>query len=148
MISIASDHAGVLLKNVIFDWLTQQELTVYDLGTNSTDSVDYPNYAHSLVHTILDQKSVIGILICGTGNGVCMAANKWKGIRAALCWNPEIASLSRKHNDANVICLPARFLSDELAIQIVMEFLNTEFEGGRHKKRVDKIDPNLKIFNI
>ncbi len=147
MIALASDHAGYELKNKIFDKLSQFGLTVYDFGTNSSDSVDYPDYAHRLTRSILDGESAFGILLCGTGNGICMTANKWRGIRAALCWNVEIAELSRQHNDANVLCLPARFINDELAIDIVLKFLDTEFEGGRHSKRVNKIDPNIRIFD-
>lgn len=147
MIAIASDHAGFRLKNVIFDKLTEFGLTVYDFGTNSEDSTDYPDYAHRVTRSLSEGESAMGILLCGTGNGICMTANKWQGIRAALCWNVEVAELSRLHNDANVLCLPARFLTEDQALDIVMKFLDTEFEGGRHLRRVKKIDPSLRIFD-
>jgi ribose 5-phosphate isomerase B len=143
MIAIGSDHAGFEIKEAIIEWLTQNEIPVTDFGTVSNESVDYPDYAHAVVGSILDEESVIGILICGSGNGICMTANKWRDIRAALCWNPEIATLSRLHNNANVLCLPGRFLNVEQSIQIVECFLDTEFEGGRHEKRVNKINPSI-----
>jgi ribose 5-phosphate isomerase B len=141
MIAIGSDHAGYEMKEALINWVAQQEIPVIDFGTDSAESVDYPDYAHAVTASILDGESVIGILICGTGNGICMTANKWRDIRAALCWNPEIASLARQHNNANILCMPARFISIEDAIQILEVFLDTEFEGGRHEKRVNKINP-------
>lgn len=141
MIAIGSDHAGYEMKSAIINWLEQNEISVVDFGSYSTESVDYPDYAHSVVGSIVDEENIIGILICGSGNGICMSANKWKNIRAALCWNKEIASLSRQHNNANVICLPARFISIDESIEILETFLDTEFEGGRHENRVNKINP-------
>jgi len=145
MIAIGSDHAGYEMKEALINWISEQGISVIDFGPESTESVDYPDYAHAVTASILDEESVIGILICGTGNGICMTANKWRDIRAALCWNSEIASLARQHNNANVLCLPARFISIEEAIEIVEVFLDTEFEGGRHEKRVDKINPSISI---
>jgi ribose 5-phosphate isomerase B len=143
MIAIGSDHAGYEMKEALINWVAQQEIPVIDFGPDSAESVDYPDYAHAVTASILDGESVIGILICGTGNGICMTANKWRDIRAALCWNPEIASLARQHNNANILCMPARFISIEDAIQILEVFLDTEFEGGRHEKRVNKINPSM-----
>ena len=145
MIAIGSDHAGYEMKEALINWLSEQEIPVIDFGPDSTDSVDYPDYAHAVTASVLDEESVIGILICGSGNGICMTANKWRDIRAALCWNSEIAGLSRQHNNANVLCLPARFISIEESIRIMEIFLDTEFEGGRHEKRVDKINPSISI---
>jgi ribose 5-phosphate isomerase B len=145
MIAIGSDHAGYEMKEALINWLVEQEIPVIDFGPGSTESVDYPDYAHAVTASVLDEESVIGILICGTGNGICMTANKWRDIRAALCWNSEIAGLSRQHNNANVLCLPARFISIEESIRIMEVFLDTEFEGGRHEKRVDKINPSISI---
>jgi ribose 5-phosphate isomerase B len=145
MIAIGSDHAGYEMKESLINWISEQGIPVIDFGPESTESVDYPDYAHAVTASILDEESVIGILICGTGNGICMTANKWRDIRAALCWNSEIASLARQHNNANVLCLPARFISIEESIGIVEVFLDTEFEGGRHEKRVDKINPSISI---
>lgn len=145
MIAIGSDHAGYEMKEALINWISEQGIPVIDFGPESTESVDYPDYAHAVTASILDEESVIGILICGTGNGICMTANKWRDIRAALCWNSEIASLARQHNNANVLCLPARFISIASSIEIVEVFLDTEFEGGRHEKRVDKINPSISI---
>ena len=143
MIAIGSDHAGYEMKEALINWLSEQEIPGIDFGPDSTDSVDYPDYAHAVTASVLDEESVIGILICGSGNGICMTANKWRDIRAALCWNTEIAGLARQHNNANVLCMPARFISIEEAIRIMEVFLDTEFEGGRHEKRVDKINPSI-----
>ena len=143
MIAIGSDHVGVEMKDALINWISEQGIPVTDYGANSKDSVDYPDYAHAVAGSILDGESVIGILICGTGNGISMTANKWRDIRSAICWNTEIAKLSRQHNNANILALPARFISIEESIQIVEVFLDTEFEGGRHEKRVNKINPNL-----
>jgi ribose 5-phosphate isomerase B len=145
VIAIGSDHAGYEMKEALINWISEQGIPVIDFGPESTESVDYPDYAHAVTASILDEESVIGILICGTGNGICMTANKWRDIRAALCWNSEIASLARQHNNANVLCLPARFISIASSIEIVEVFLDTEFEGGRHEKRVDKINPSISI---
>lgn len=138
-IIVANDHAGFGLKEKVKNWLKEANYTVEDIGTHSEDSVDYPDFAHKLAESVETGKSDLGILICGSGNGVAMAANKHKGVRAALAWLPEIASLARQHNNANVLCLPARFLTEEEAKATLFSYLNAEFEGGRHAKRVDKI---------
>ena len=139
-IAIGCDHAGVDYKDKIKDHLQGLGHTILDKGTNSTDSVDYPDYAHPVAVSVETQEATLGILLCGSANGVCITANKHAGIRAALCWNNEVASLARQHNDANIICLPARFISIEEAIQFTETFLHTDFEGGRHQHRVAKID--------
>ena len=138
-IAIASDHAGVAYKKVLVDYVVGLGHEVLDLGPFSEESVDYPDFAHLVATTILQKTAELGIILCGTGNGVAMAANKHQGIRAGLCWNPEIAALIRQHNDANIMALPARFVSAEDAKEIVRTYLTTEFEGGRHQRRVDKI---------
>lgn len=138
-IAIGCDHAGVDHKNAIREALTAQGMKVLDMGTNSTDSVDYPDYAHPVARSVETSEAGFGILICGSANGVCMTANKHAGIRAALCWRDDVAALARQHNNANVICLPARFISIDEAIQFTNTFLQTAFEGGRHEKRVEKI---------
>jgi len=138
-IYIANDHAGVELKEVVVKHLEENDYTVINLGTNTLDSVDYPDFAHPLAKAIEEGKAQFGILICGSANGVCITANKHQNVRAALCWKNEIASLARQHNDANVLGLPARFITIEEGIEMVHTFLNTEFEGGRHQGRVDKI---------
>lgn len=138
-ISIGCDHAGYQYKDFIKATLESQGHSVSDHGTNGPDSVDYPDFAHPLADAVENGKSELGILICGSGNGVCMTANKHAGIRAALCWNVELGALARQHNNANVLCLPARFISQELALEIVETFIKTEFEGGRHANRVQKI---------
>ena len=137
-IIIASDHAGVDLKSRIKETFSSDDRTFSDLGPFDSSSVDYPDYAHPLAEKV-SQKSSLGILICGSGNGVCMTANKYSSIRAALCWDVSLAELAKQHNNANVLCLPARFVAEEKALEIVKTFLNTEFEGGRHERRVDKI---------
>ena len=137
-IYIANDHAGYDLKLKLIEKL-EGKYDVEDLGTNSLESVDFPDYSHKLASCVAE-KSALGILICGSGNGVSMAANKHQNIRAALCWNKEISKLARQHNDANILTLPARFISVDEAKEIVDEFLNTPFEGGRHQKRVEKIN--------
>ena len=143
VISIGSDHAGFQLKAEVIKYLTDNGFTVIDYGTDSDQSVDYPDYAHAVVNCMLDGESHLSILICGTGNGICMTANKWLDVRAALCWNSEIAQLARQHNNANILCMPARFISTEEALKTVKIFLETEFEGGRHEKRTKKINPNF-----
>lgn len=142
-ISIGNDHAGYALKFEIVKMLHYMGHEVINFGTDLADSVDYPDYAHAVMNSLTTGETELSILICGTGNGICMTANKWKGIRAALCWKPEIAILARQHNDANVLCLPARFLETEEALNIVEVFLETEFEGGRHQNRINKINPNI-----
>ena len=139
-LALGCDHAGFQLKETIKRELEQRGFELHDFGTYSEDSTDYPDYAHSLSESLINNEYDVGILMCGSGNGINMTANKHKGIRAALCWKEELAELARKHNDANVVSLPARFISEEEAIKIVDSFLGTEFEGGRHGKRVDKID--------
>lgn len=139
IISIGGDHAGVEYKENLIEYLEAQGYQMINRGTDSTTSVDYPDFAHPVAEDVESGKAQRGILICGSANGVCMTANKHAGIRAALCWNDEVAALARQHNDANVICLPARFISLDEAIQFVDTFLNTEFEGGRHANRVQKI---------
>ena len=135
---IGSDHAGFELKQYLIKELESVGYQMEDKGTYSPESTDYPDYAHA-VATAIEQESVLGILICGSANGVCMTANKHQGVRAAQCWTPEIAVLAKQHNDANAVCLPARFIAKELALDIVKAFLSADFEGGRHERRVNKI---------
>ena len=137
-ISIGNDHAGVDYKKHIIEKL-KKDFTIINHGTNDEESVDYPDFAHPVSSDVDANISNLGILICGSGNGVAMTANKYKKVRAALCWNEEIASLAKNHNNANVVCIPARFVSKEKAIDIVKKFIETEFEGGRHERRVNKI---------
>ena len=137
---IGSDHAGFLLKEYLRVQLSNSHTTV-DVGCYSEDSVDYPRIASAVASGILQRvHSALGILLCGSGNGVCISANRFHGIRAALCWNVEIATLARLHNNANVLCLPARFLGQEEAWNIVQAFLETPFEGGRHLRRIELIE--------
>lgn len=138
-IAIGGDHAGFSYKEEIKQLLESKSLEVKDFGTHSTDSVDYPDYVHPLASAIEEGVHDLGIVICGSGNGVAITANKHQGIRAALCWNTDLAELARQHNNANVIAIPARFVSVELAKEMVEAFLNTQFEGGRHERRVNKI---------
>ena len=139
-IALGSDHAGFELKNDLIVYLIEKGYDLADMGPDSADSVDYPDYAHKVASAVADGNACCGILICGSGNGVCITANKHTGIRAALCWEPEISALAKQHNNANVICLPARFISQEKAFTIVDAYLNMEFEGGRHANRVNKIE--------
>lgn len=140
-ILVSNDHAGVQLKNEVKSFLEDRGYIVENLGDNSGESVDYPDIIHPLAKEISENKDKKGIIMCGTGNGVSMVANKYKGVRAGLCWSKEIAELIRKHNDANVLSLPARFISTKEALEIVQVFLETDFEdGGRHERRVEKID--------
>jgi len=138
-IAIGSDHAGFEYKTFIKKHLEEAKYEVLDSGTHNEDSVDYPDFVHPVVKAVVENKADAGILICGTGNGVAMTANKYEGIRAGLCWNDEISKLIRLHNDANVLCIPGRFISKEMTTKIVEAFLETEFEGGRHQRRIDKI---------
>jgi ribose 5-phosphate isomerase B len=138
-IAIGCDHAGYDKKELLKRHLLANGYTVDDFGTFTPDSVDYPDYAHKVAEAVESGKHPIGLLLCGSANGVCMSANKHQGIRAALAWQPEIASLARQHNDANIVCIPARFTSDAEAIAILDAFLAASFEGGRHGRRVDKI---------
>ena len=137
-ITIGCDHAGVEYKSKIVELLEKEGHQVLDVGTHGKQSVDYPDYAHLVAEKVL-AGAEFGILICGSGNGVSMAANKHKGIRAALCWSEEITKLARQHNDANIISIPARFMSLEKSTQIIKTFLTEPFEGGRHQRRVQKI---------
>ena len=139
-ILISNDHAVVELKNAVNSFLQNNGYVVENLGDNSGKSVDYPDIIHPLAKEISNNKNKKRIIMCGTGNGVSMVANKYKGVRAGLCWSKEIAELIRKHNDANILSLPARFISIKEALEIVEVFLKTDFEGGRHERRVNKID--------
>lgn len=136
---MASDHAGYELKLFLKDYLQKKGFQITDCGTNSADSCDYADYAHPLAVNVENTPDSYGITICGSGNGICMTANKHQKIRAGLCWNAEIARLARAHNNANVLSIPARFVSKEEAVQILDTFLSTEFDGGRHQRRIEKI---------
>ena len=138
-IGLASDHAGFELKEYVKTWLEAKGYTFKDFGTYSTDSCDYPDFAHPLAKAVESGECYPGIAICGSGEGISMTLNKHQGIRAALCWIPEIAHMTRLHNDANVLVMPGRFIDTVTASQIMDEFFKTEFEGGRHQKRIDKI---------
>ncbi len=139
IIPIGADHAGFQLKEKLKIYLEQKGFTLKDFGCHSEDSIDYPDFGHPVADMVEKESGVLGILICGSGNGINMTANKHQGIRSALCWNKEIAALARQHNNANILALPARFISDEEAYDIVDTFLATSFEGGRHQNRIDKI---------
>jgi len=138
-ISIGNDHAGPEYKKAIISYLTSNRHQVINHGTDTEDSVDYPDFAHPVALDVESGKADLGIVICGSGNGIAMTANKHQGIRAALCWTKEISALARQHNNANVVSIPARFTSIPQAVEIVNTFIHTEFEGGRHSNRVDKI---------
>jgi ribose 5-phosphate isomerase B len=138
-IVIGCDHAGFELKSKIITHLSEKGFEVEDMGCYSEDSIDYADYAHPVASKVEDNSDVTGILICGSGNGINMTANKHQGVRSALCWTPEISKLAREHNDANILTLPGRFVSEELALEIVDVFFSTEFEGGRHLNRINKI---------
>ena len=138
-IIIASDHAGYILKEYVKSYLTKKKLQIKDIGANSKEKVDYPDYAHKLSKDIKKNRNTIGVLICGSGQGMIMTANKHKNIRAALCYNAKSTKLSRLHNDANVITLGSRLISKKNAVKYLNIFLKTKFEGGRHKKRIRKI---------
>ncbi len=139
IISLAADHAGYRLKEHVKEYLEKKNYTINDLGTHSSKDTDYPDYAHPLALSVESKESEFGISICGSGNGINMTVNKHQGIRSALCWSVEIAEFARRHNDANVCALPARFISDDLAFKILDKFLSTPFDGGRHQIRIDKI---------
>lgn len=141
-ISIGNDHAGSDYKKAIVEFLTSNGHEVINYGTDTEASVDYPDFAHPVALDVESGKADLGIVICGSGNGIAMTANKHQGIRAALCWTKEISALARQHNNANVVSIPARFTSIPQAVEIVNTFINTEFEGGRHANRVDKIACN------
>ena len=138
-ICIASDHAGYELKEKIKDFLVKKDISIIDLGPYTNDSVDYPDYAKKVAKRVILRKSDAGILVCGSGTGMAMTANKFKGIRAAQCYSKTSTILSRKHNNSNIICLGSRMLKYEEAVKYVTYFLNTKFEGGRHQKRINKI---------
>lgn len=138
-IAIGSDHAGFDYKTPIVEFLKELGHEVSDFGPSTADSVDYPDYAHPVASSVENQENELGILICGSANGVAITANKHQGIRAAIAWQNEIAALARQHNNANVLCIPARFIDLELAKKITNTFISTEFEGGRHATRVNKI---------
>lgn len=138
-IGLAADHAGFELKEYVKSWLEAKGWAYKDFGTDSCESVDYPDYAHPLAKAVEDGECYPGVAVCGSGNGINMTLNKHQGIRAALCWTPEIAHLARLHNDANVLVMPGRFISTEEADKILTEFFATQFEGGRHQRRIDKI---------
>jgi ribose 5-phosphate isomerase B len=138
-IAIGNDHAGYEMKLVVLKWLEEQGYEIENFGTDSQESVDYPDYVHPVASAVENGEFRFGILVCGSGQGVSFTANKHQGIRAALCWNPETAKLAREHNNANILCLPGRFISDEEGIAILKNFMETKFEGGRHQKRICKV---------
>ncbi len=138
-IAIGADHAGYNLKEQLIPVLKGLNCEIIDVGTHSSESVDYPDFAHPVAKSVEEKECAFGILICGSGNGVNITANKHQGIRSALCWNVEISKLARQHNDANIIALPARYIGFKEASEMVEVFISTPFEGGRHSKRVDKI---------
>ncbi|HRD37103.1 MAG TPA: ribose 5-phosphate isomerase B [Bacteroidia bacterium] len=139
-VSIGSDHAGFDLKSELIKYLGSKGIQVIDKGCYSNDRADYPDHGHAVANAVASGECNFGIVICGSGNGINMSVNKHKGVRSALCWMPEIAALAKQHNNANVIALPARYLSTEEAIACLNAFMNAEFEGGRHQGRIDKID--------
>ncbi|MCO6499644.1 MAG: ribose 5-phosphate isomerase B [Vicingus serpentipes] len=138
-IAIGSDHAGYELKEIVITYLKEKNIEVKDFGPFSDERADYPDYAHPVANAVENNTADLGILICGSGNGINMTANKHQGIRSALCWQKDIAEMARLHNDANIMALPARYISKEEALKCVEVFINTEFEGGRHAGRVEKI---------
>lgn len=138
-LGLCSDHAGFELKQFVKQWLDVKGLSYKDFGTYSSESCDYPDFAHPLALAVEAGECYLGVAICGSGNGIAMTLNKHQGIRAALCWIPEIAHLARQHNDANVLVMPGRFISTDMADKIMSEFFSTSFEGGRHQRRIDKI---------
>ena len=139
-VSIGNDHAGTKYKRTIVDYFKKKNFTVVNHGTDLEESVDYPDFIHPVAEDVKNKKAEIGVIICGSGNGASMSANKHKGIRSALCWNNEICKLSREHNNANILSIPARYVSIEQAIEMIETFINTPFEGGRHQSRVEKIN--------
>jgi ribose 5-phosphate isomerase B len=139
-IAIGADHAGFEYKEILKKWLQTNGFTVKDFGTHSAESADYPDFAHPVASAVEKNEFDLGLLLCGSANGVAMTANKHQGIRAAICWKEELAELARTHNNANVLCIPARHVSVELAEKILDKFLHSSFEGGRHGRRVDKIN--------
>ncbi len=138
-IAIGCDHGGFAYKDAIIEFLTNQNIEVYDFGTDSGDSVDYPDFVHPVAEHVESENVDLGIVLCGSGNGAAMTANKHQGIRAGLCWTEELAALARQHNNANILSIPARFVSKEVALSMVATFIATDFEGGRHERRVGKM---------
>ncbi|APA64289.1 ribose 5-phosphate isomerase B [Maribacter sp. 1_2014MBL_MicDiv] len=138
-IAIGNDHAGTAYKLAIIGLLKSLQIEVINYGTDGTDSVDYPDFAHPVALDVEEGNVDFGILICGSGNGACMTANKQQNVRAALCWTKEITKLAREHNDANILSLPARYIALPQALEMVSTFLNTSFDGGRHERRIEKI---------
>ena len=138
-IAIGSDHAGFDMKQLVIEYLTTLHIPVKDFGTYGESAVDYPDYGHPVANAVENKEVDFGIVLCGSGNGIAMTVNKHQGIRCALCWTAEIATLSRLHNDANILAIPARFVDKALALDMVKTFIQTNFEGGRHQTRVDKI---------
>ena len=138
-IALCSDHAGYATKQAVIAYLEQAGIAYKDFGTYSEESCDYPDFAHPCAEAVESGECYPGIGICGSGEGVCMTLNKHQGISAALCWKPEIAALAREHNDANILVMPGRFISNDEALEITKVFLNTEFAGGRHQRRIEKI---------
>jgi ribose 5-phosphate isomerase B len=139
VIAVASDHAGFERKQAVLLWLSEKGIAYHDFGCFTPEAVDYPDFAHAIGNAIDKGEHKIGITFCGSGQGISIAANKHQSVRSAVCWIPEIATLARQHNDANICAIPGRFVTDEQAIAIVEAFLNAEFEGGRHARRVEKI---------
>lgn len=139
ILGLCSDHAGFELKEFVKGWLDAKKIAYKDFGTYSSESCDYPDFAHPLALAVESGECYAGVAICGTGNGIAMTLNKHQGIRAALCWIPEISHLARQHNDANILVMPGRFISNEMADKVLTEFFSTNFEGGRHQRRIDKI---------
>ncbi|MDZ7742809.1 MAG: ribose 5-phosphate isomerase B [Bacteroidota bacterium] len=142
-IPISSDHGGYEMKKFLLEKLQDEGYNLQDMGTGSMDSVDYPDFIHPLARDVNNGKNLLGIILCGSGNGAQMTANKYPNVRAALCWNIEQAKLARQHNNANIISLPGRFVEFEAALEMVKTFLNTDFEGGRHERRVKKIPETI-----
>jgi ribose 5-phosphate isomerase B len=139
IIGMAADHAGYLLKEELKPMLEEMGYEIKDFGTHSEESMDYPDVAHPLANAVENGEVLFGVAICGSGNGISMTVNKHQGVRAALCWNPELGTLAKQHNNANIISLPARFISLDEAEKIVKAYINADFEGGRHQRRIDKI---------
>ena len=146
-IAIGNDHAGTSYKFKIIEFLKAKKISVINFGTDKDLSVDYPDFVHPVAKALSSQKVNYGILLCGSANGVAMTANKYKEVRAGICWNEEIVKLVRQHNNANILCIPARFVSLEKALEMVEAFINTSFDGGRHQLRINKInDKKNKIY--
>ena len=139
-IAIGNDHAGTSYKFKIIEFLKTKKISVINFGTNNDQSVDYPDFVHPVAKSLSSKKVDYGILLCGSANGVAMTANKYKEVRAGICWNEEIVKLVRQHNNANILCIPARFVSLEKALEMVETFINTSFDGGRHQLRINKIN--------